>query len=70
MTKGLSISSANVDESLRGYYTRYDCSSADINPIGSSKSRSQDLAERSTDFLNLHSIKDRFETISSFYLQR
>ena len=38
-------SSANVDESLRGYYTRYDCSSADINPIGSSQSRSQELAE-------------------------
>ncbi|KAI9601019.1 hypothetical protein H4Q26_000816 [Puccinia striiformis f. sp. tritici PST-130] len=25
---------ANVDESLRGYMTKYDCSSADINPIG------------------------------------
>jgi hypothetical protein len=23
-----------VDESLRGYLTKYDCSSADINPIG------------------------------------
>jgi NAD+ synthase (glutamine-hydrolysing) len=23
-----------VDEQLRGYYTKYDCSSADINPIG------------------------------------
>ena len=26
--------SANVDEGLRGYLTKYDCSSADINPIG------------------------------------
>ena len=26
--------SANVDEALRGYYTKYDCSAADINPIG------------------------------------
>lgn len=32
---GLSDSgSANVDEALRGYYTKYDCSAADINPIG------------------------------------
>lgn len=31
----LVLGSANVDEALRGYYTKYDCSSADINPIGS-----------------------------------
>jgi len=30
----LVLGSANVDESLRGYYTKYDCSSADLNPIG------------------------------------
>ncbi|XP_038621075.1 glutamine-dependent NAD(+) synthetase [Tachyglossus aculeatus] len=30
----LVIGSANVDECLRGYLTKYDCSSADINPIG------------------------------------
>lgn len=30
----LVLGSANVDEQLRGYYTKYDCSSADINPIG------------------------------------
>ncbi|KAM3082282.1 glutamine-dependent NAD(+) synthetase [Clarireedia jacksonii] len=30
----LVLESANVDESLRGYLTKYDCSSADINPIG------------------------------------
>lgn len=30
----LVVGSANVDESLRGYLTKYDCSSADINPIG------------------------------------
>lgn len=30
----LVLGSANVDESLRGYMTKYDCSSADINPIG------------------------------------
>ncbi|ABN64804.2 glutamine-dependent NAD(+) synthetase [Scheffersomyces stipitis CBS 6054] len=30
----LVLGSANVDECLRGYLTKYDCSSADINPIG------------------------------------
>ncbi|EGC33152.1 glutamine-dependent NAD(+) synthetase [Dictyostelium purpureum] len=30
----LVLGSANCDESLRGYMTKYDCSSADINPIG------------------------------------
>eukprot|EP00794_Sanderia_malayensis_P011791 gene11791-13011_t len=28
------LGSANVDESLLGYMTKYDCSSADLNPIG------------------------------------
>jgi len=31
----LVLSSANVDEGLRGYMTKYDCSAADLNPIGS-----------------------------------
>ncbi|EGX93075.1 glutamine-dependent NAD(+) synthetase synthase [Cordyceps militaris CM01] len=31
----LVLGSANVDECLRGYLTKYDCSSADVNPIGS-----------------------------------
>lgn len=31
----LILSSANLDEALRGYLTKYDNSSADINPIGS-----------------------------------
>ncbi|EDV26390.1 uncharacterized protein TRIADDRAFT_54321 [Trichoplax adhaerens] len=30
----LVLGSANVDEALCGYMTKYDCSSADINPIG------------------------------------
>ena len=30
----LVLGSANVDEALRGYFTKYDCSSADVNPIG------------------------------------
>ena len=31
----LVLGSANVDESLRRYMTKYNCSSADINRIGS-----------------------------------
>mmetsp|Transcript_58989 Transcript_58989/g.63675 ORF Transcript_58989/g.63675 Transcript_58989/m.63675 type:complete len:446 (-) Transcript_58989:392-1729(-) len=31
----LVLGSSNVDEGLRGYMTKYDCSSADLNPIGS-----------------------------------
>eukprot|EP00186_Timspurckia_oligopyrenoides_P003293 CAMPEP_0182448628 /NCGR_PEP_ID=MMETSP1172-20130603/28489_1 /TAXON_ID=708627 /ORGANISM="Timspurckia oligopyrenoides, Strain CCMP3278" /LENGTH=708 /DNA_ID=CAMNT_0024645565 /DNA_START=73 /DNA_END=2196 /DNA_ORIENTATION=+ len=30
----LVLGSSNVDEALRGYLTKYDCSSADVNPIG------------------------------------
>ena len=30
----LVLGASNVDEALRGYLTKYDCSSADINPIG------------------------------------
>lgn len=35
----LVLGTANVDESLRGYFTKYDCSSADLNPIGSISKR-------------------------------
>ncbi|KAG8383558.1 hypothetical protein BUALT_Bualt04G0026100 [Buddleja alternifolia] len=31
----LVLGTTNVDEGLRGHLTKYDCSSADINPIGS-----------------------------------
>ncbi len=34
----LVLGCANVDEGLRGYLTKYDCSSADINPIGDPRS--------------------------------
>ena len=30
----LVLGTSNICESLRGYMTKYDCSSADINPIG------------------------------------
>lgn len=42
----LVLGSSNLDESLRGYFTKYDCSSADINPIGSfSKYRLKEMME-------------------------
>ena len=31
----LVLGSVNLDETLRGYYTKYDCSASDVNPIGS-----------------------------------
>ena len=31
----LVVTSSNNDESLRGYLTKYDCSSGDLCPIGS-----------------------------------
>ncbi|KID87764.1 glutamine-dependent NAD(+) synthetase [Metarhizium guizhouense ARSEF 977] len=34
-TSLLVLSSGNVDEALRGYLTKYDCSSGDIAPLGS-----------------------------------
>ena len=30
----LVCSTGNLDEGLRGYFTKYDCSSGDLNPIG------------------------------------
>jgi len=30
----LVLGTSNIDEGLRGYFTKYDCSAADINPIG------------------------------------
>lgn len=30
----LVLGSSNIAEGLRGYLTKYDCSAADINPIG------------------------------------
>ncbi|KAL8437571.1 hypothetical protein Efla_000434 [Eimeria flavescens] len=35
----LVVGTGNADETLAGYLTKYDCSSADINPIGSLRKR-------------------------------
>jgi NAD+ synthase (glutamine-hydrolysing) len=31
----LVVATGNCDEGLSGYFTKYDCSSGDLNPIGS-----------------------------------
>ncbi|KAG7093662.1 glutamine-dependent NAD(+) synthetase [Marasmius oreades] len=56
----LVLGSANVDESLRGYLTKYDCSSADINPIGGiSKTDLKKFIAYARDAFNLE-ILDKF----------
>ena len=55
----LVLGSANVDESLRGYVTKYDCSSADINPIGGiSKMDLRRFLNWATDHLGYTSLID------------
>ena len=34
-TNALVLVSSNLDEAIMGYFTKYDCSSGDLNPIGS-----------------------------------
>lgn len=53
----LVLGSANVDEALRGYMTKYDCSSADINPIGGiSKTDLRKFMNYARDHFNITSI--------------
>lgn len=74
----LVLGSANVDECLRGYLTKYDCSSADINPIGGiSKTdlkRFIDHAEHAFSLPILHAFLEatptaELEPITSTYVQ-
>jgi NAD+ synthase (glutamine-hydrolysing) len=47
------LGSSNADESLRGYFTKFDCSSADINPIGTlSKFECRTLVEKIGKYCN------------------
>ena len=56
------LGSANVDESLRGYMTKYDCSSADLNPIGSiSKTDLRSFVLYSVETFNLPALKAIYE---------
>ena len=56
----LVLGSSNVDETLRGYLTKYDSSSADLNPIGGISKT--DLRE----FVLHMSSLDKFEFLSEF----
>uniref|UniRef100_A0AAY4EB57 Glutamine-dependent NAD(+) synthetase n=1 Tax=Denticeps clupeoides TaxID=299321 RepID=A0AAY4EB57_9TELE len=54
----LVLGSANVDESLTGYFTKYDCSSADINPIGGiSKTDLKSFLQFCTDHFHLPALR-------------
>ena len=58
----LVLGSANVDESLRGYFTKYDCSSADLNPIGSiSKTDLRSFILYCSETFKLSSLKSIYE---------
>ncbi|MCJ1336887.1 glutamine-dependent NAD(+) synthetase [Bachmanniomyces sp. S44760] len=74
----LVLGSANVDEALRGYFTKYDCSSADINPIGGiSKTDLKRFLKYAQGNLKLPILKDflnamptaELEPITSTYVQ-
>jgi NAD+ synthase (glutamine-hydrolysing) len=57
----LVLASANLDEGITGYMTKYDCSSGDINPIGSiSKVRLRKFLEycHNNPKINIKSLKD------------
>lgn len=58
----LVLASANLDEGLMGYMTKYDCSSGDVNPIGSlSKIRLKKFLIYAHEILNIKSLKDILE---------
>eukprot|EP00899_Mesostigma_viride_P006656 jgi/Mesvir1/15992/Mv08298-RA.1 len=58
----LVLGSANVDEGLRGYLTKYDCSSADINPIGGiSKADLKDFLRWGADALGYPELRNVVE---------
>ena len=58
----LVLGSANVDEALRGYYTKYDCSSADINPIGGiSKTDLRSFISYAIDHFKIDALREIFE---------
>ncbi|TWU72542.1 hypothetical protein ED733_004147 [Metarhizium rileyi] len=58
----LVLSSGNVDEALRGYLTKYDCSSGDIAPLGSiSKSDAKSFLAWSRDTWDMPIITEFLE---------
>ncbi|XP_078484077.1 glutamine-dependent NAD(+) synthetase [Ciona intestinalis] len=66
----LVLGSSNVDESLRGYYTKYDCSSADLNPIGGiSKTDLRSFIIYFSDKYNVPEIKEIVEATPTAELE-
>ncbi|KAL1505640.1 hypothetical protein ABEB36_005159 [Hypothenemus hampei] len=66
----LVLGSANVDEALRGYMTKYDCSSADINPIGGiSKTDLRRFILYAKDKFNLPILGDIYSAIPTAELE-
>ena len=66
----LVLSSGNLDEVITGYLTKYDCSSADINPIGSlSKIRVKKFLEFCYNELNYKSLENILKEIPSAELR-
>lgn len=55
----LVLGAANLDEGLRGYVSKYDCSSADINPIGGINKSDLKL------FLSFAKVKLGYESLQS-----
>jgi NAD+ synthase (glutamine-hydrolysing) len=66
----LVLGSANVDEQLRGYLTKYDCSSADINPIGGiSKTDLKSFIAFAATAFNLPILKDFLDAVPTAELE-
>jgi NAD+ synthase (glutamine-hydrolysing) len=62
----LVLGSGNLDEGLRGYYTKYDNSSCDINPIGTfSKLRLREMLNYFQKVHDFDSIVDVLEATPS-----
>ncbi|KAJ9110837.1 glutamine-dependent NAD(+) synthetase [Naganishia cerealis] len=66
----LVLGSANVDESLRGYYTKYDCSAADVNPIGGvSKTDLKKFIRFAQDHFDLPILEDFLDAVPTAELE-
>ncbi|KAI6383144.1 hypothetical protein MCOR25_000330 [Pyricularia grisea] len=62
----LVLGSGNVDENLRGYYTKYDASSADLAPLGSiSKNDAKDFQRWARDNWDLSIMSEFIDAIPS-----
>ena len=66
----LVLGTSNVDEALRGYLTKYDASSADLNPIGSiSKTDLRRFLRWATDNLGYESLREVVEAVPTAELE-